>query len=258
MTKVNMDLDNRRCATQESNATTMRIEHNLLQRFFFKSISMCEPLSCLRKIECTCDSRTILPWKYGWIESKVTQREHHTIEIANNLYPWDVKKKFTITNEMENHNRKNRKRLCTSCRNNAIHTNRIGSEIGFFHMIMHNNRRIIKATTYVVVVYSRNTLVWIFYSLYGIDSTVNCVCRSKNANKRVYFKWNSIRPFDKWCVSVFLPFDLPCALVLETRTSSSRKQQHEATAAATAWSLQLNTEIKVAAKSAYDAKEKRH
>lgn len=63
----------------------------------------------------------------------------------------------------------------------------------------------------------------------GLRSIVNCVCRSKMQTKEQCFfirQRNNIEiRFDKWSVSVFLPFDLASERELETRAFCQQQME---------------------------------
>lgn len=118
--------------------------------------------------------------------------------------------KFTISNEMEKIIIEKWTRLCTSCHNNAyiftyIQPNRVRNWIFFsFTFSSRSPKKKRRRRQQQIFVCSRNTLVWIFYGLQENDGTVNCVVRRSKLQTKEHFKRrNSIRPFDKWCVSVF-------------------------------------------------------
>lgn len=138
--------------------------------------------------------------------------------------------KFTISNEMENHNRKKWSRLCTSCRNNAIQwINRIGSEIGFF--TSHTQAQWFRKSNPIPLAFvSGNTLVWMFYGLYENDGSVNRVRRSKVQTKENFYeKWATDRLTNDVCLSFFL-FDLPMRLGIQDA-------HHNNDSRTAAWSL---------------------
>lgn len=94
--------------------------------------------------------------------------------------------KFTISNEMEKIIIEKWTRLCTSCRNNAIHIqpNRVRNWI-FSHAQADSSTN---PTTEMFICSRKNTLVWIFYGLQENDGTVNCVVRRSKLQTKEHFK----------------------------------------------------------------------
>lgn len=124
-----------------------------------------------------------------------------------------------------------------------IQPNRVRNWIFFFSHSQAGTRKI-KTTTVTNFVCSRNTLVWIFYCLQENDGTVNCVVRRSKLQTKEHFKRrNSIRLFDKWCVSVFSSFRF--TVHSKARTSSTAARSREIQEAAKAYMMQKKTSLKI-------------
>lgn len=179
---------------------------DLIQKFLIV-LSVCEPPTmtfiCWVYLRFK-DNCTVKIWGWNRFKSHTARAFHYRYRDTNAPYP--TKWKIVIEKWT---------RLCTSCRNNAIHIqpNRVRNWI-FSSQYSRAERK--PARQHFIC--GRNTLVWIFYGLQENDGTVNCIVRRSKLQTKEHFKWNSIGTFDKWCVSVFLPFDLPCT---KTRASSA-------------------------------------